>query len=81
MAESIPEDLISGTPVLERRWRLQNGALPLKNRHMRALQACGLGIGLMSWARQHIEWTLRRARWSCLTACSSWTWTTRVAPS
>ena len=58
MAESIPEDLITGTPVLEARWRLQNGALPLKNRHMRALQACGLGIGLMSWARQHIEWTL-----------------------
>lgn len=54
----IPEDLIGGTPVLEARWRLQNGALPLKNRHLRALRACGVSKGLDSWARQHIEWTL-----------------------
>lgn len=54
----IPEDLISGTPMIEARWRLQNGALPLKNRHLRALRACGVSKGLDSWARQHIEWTL-----------------------
>lgn len=54
----IPEDLIGGAPVIEARWRLQNGALPLKNRHLRALRARGVSKGLDSWARQHIEWTL-----------------------
>lgn len=54
----IPEDLFAGQPVIEARWRLQNGALPLKNRHMRAFRARGVSNGLDSWARQHVEWTL-----------------------
>jgi hypothetical protein len=54
----IPEDLFVGEPAIEVRWRLQNGALPLKNRHLRAFRAHGVSNGLDSWARQHIEWTL-----------------------
>ncbi len=54
----IPEDLFAGQPIIETRWRLQNGALPLKNRHMRAFRARGVSNGLDSWARQHVEWTL-----------------------
>ncbi len=54
----IPEDLFVGEPTIEVRWRLQNGALPLKNRHLRAFTARGVSNGLDSWARQHIEWTL-----------------------
>lgn len=54
----IPEDLFAGQPVIEVRWRLQNGALPLKNRHLRAFRQRGVSNGLDSWARQHIEWTL-----------------------
>lgn len=61
----IPEDLFVGQPVIEARWRLRNGALPLKNRHTRALTACGLSIGLLSWARQHIEWTLTEGSVEC----------------
>ncbi len=58
MAESIPEDLFAGEPVIEARWRLQNGALPLKNRHLRALAARDVSSALVSWAHQHLEWTL-----------------------
>lgn len=58
MAESIPEDLFAGEPVIETRWRLQNGALPLKNRHLRALAARDVTSALVSWAHQHLEWTL-----------------------
>ena len=58
MSESIPEDLFVGEPVIEARWRLQNSALPLKNRHLRAFTARGVSKALSSWARQHIEWTL-----------------------
>lgn len=58
MAECIPEDLFAGEPVIETRWRLQNGALPLKNRHLRALAARGVTSALVSWAHQHLEWTL-----------------------
>ncbi len=58
MAEFIPEDLISGEPVLRVRWRLQNRALPLMNRHLRAFTKSGVSAGLSSWAHQHIEWTL-----------------------
>lgn len=58
MSESIPEDLFAGEPVIEVRWRLQNAALPLKNRHFRAFEARGVTNALASWARQHVEWTL-----------------------
>ncbi|MBR2835217.1 MAG: hypothetical protein IKE43_05865 [Coriobacteriales bacterium] len=58
MSESIPEDLVMDTPVLQVRWRLQNNALPLLNRHLRAFAQRGVSRGLQSWARQHLEWTL-----------------------
>lgn len=58
MAESIPEDLFVGEPVLTARWRLHRRALPLMNRHLRAFGQAGVSSGLASWARQHIEWTL-----------------------
>ena len=58
MADFIPEDLFAGQPVIETRWRMHAGALPLKNRLLRAFEAYGVSNGLASWARQHIEWTL-----------------------
>lgn len=58
MSEFIPEDLFVDDPVFVVRWRLQNRALPLKNRHLRAFSSSGVSNGLSSWARQHIEWTL-----------------------
>ena len=59
----IPEEFEVGTPVLVCRWRLQDGTLPIENRHMRALgrrQVLGkkLTKQLLGWAKQHIEWTL-----------------------
>ena len=47
-----------GTPALVCRWRLAGGRLPLENRHLRAFAARGASIPLVSWAKQHIEWTL-----------------------
>lgn len=47
-----------GTPVLVCRWRLAGGRLPLENRHLRAFAARGASMPLVSWAKQHIEWTL-----------------------
>ena len=58
MSEFIPEDLFVDDPVFTVRWRLQNRALPLKSRLLRAFAASGVSNGLASWARQHIEWTL-----------------------
>lgn len=58
MSEFIPEDLFVSDPVCTMRWRLQNRALPLKSRLLRALTSSGVSNGLASWARQHIEWTL-----------------------
>ena len=57
--EAIPEDFELGTPGLVCRWRLAKGRLPLENRHLRALGARGVGMGLVAWAKQHIEWTLK----------------------
>ena len=59
----IPEEFEVGTPVLVCRWRLQDGALPIENRHLRALgrrHVLGkkLSRQLLAWAKQHIEWTL-----------------------
>lgn len=52
-----------GKPALVCRWRLSNRALPLENRHLRALGARVLNgrpvsVQLVAWAKQHIEWTL-----------------------
>ena len=58
------EDFELGEPVLVCRWRLAGGRLPLENRHLRAFgrrSVAGRGVTtqLLSWAKQHIEWTLR----------------------
>lgn len=52
-----------GRPALVCRWRLADRALPLENRHLRALGHRLLGgvpvsPQLVAWAKQHIEWTL-----------------------
>ena len=56
-------DFTLGTPELVCRWRLSSCALPLENRHLRALKGRTLPRGMVStelvaWAKQHIEWTL-----------------------
>ena len=57
------EDFALGRPALVCRWRLADRALPLENRHLRALSRRVVGGSLVSpqlvaWAKQHIEWTL-----------------------
>lgn len=52
-----------GRPALVCRWRLANRALPLENRHLRALSrrtvnGAAVSAQLVAWAKQHIEWTL-----------------------
>lgn len=52
-----------GKPVLICRWRLAGGALPMENRHLRALrdrEISGLPVPapLVAWAKEHIDWTL-----------------------
>lgn len=52
-----------GTPSIVCRWRLADRCLPLENRHLRALAArrvegFPVSRALVSWAKQHIEWTL-----------------------
>lgn len=56
-------DFQLGKPVLVCRWRLHARRVPLLNRHIRALAArrvAGepLSRGLLSWAKQHVEWSL-----------------------
>lgn len=57
------EGFTLGRPAVVCRWRLAGSALPLENRHLRALSArtpLGAPVSrqLVAWARQHIEWTL-----------------------
>ena len=57
------EDFTLGRPALVCRWRLANRALPLENRHLRALgqrliDGKAISPQLVAWAKQHIEWTL-----------------------
>ena len=57
------DDFTLGRPALVCRWRLANRTLPLENRHLRALgqrlvDGHTLSPQLVSWAKQHIEWTL-----------------------
>lgn len=59
----IPQEFEVGEPVLVCRWRLSNRRLPAANRHLRALGRRTVNgehpsKQLMSWAKQHIEWTL-----------------------
>lgn len=56
-------DFMLGKPSLVCRWRLAGTELPLENRHLRALgkrvvSGRQLPTPLVSWAKQHIEWTL-----------------------
>ncbi len=58
------DDFELGEPELVCRWRLSQRALPLENRHMRALGKRTVADGplkpeLLAWAKQHIEWTLQ----------------------
>lgn len=64
------EEFELGEPVLVCRWRLTGGRLPLENRHLRALSrrvvaGCAVSPQLVSWAKQHIEWTLREGSAAC----------------
>lgn len=59
----IPQEFEVGEPILVCRWRLSNRRLPAANRHLRALSRRTVNgehpsKQLMSWAKQHIEWTL-----------------------
>ena len=52
-----------GRPAIVCRWRIADRALPLENRHLRALARRNVGgvrvsPQLVAWAKQHIEWTL-----------------------
>lgn len=58
------EDFKLGRPALVCRWRLSGGAVPLLNRHLRALgmrRVNGVPVStqLVAWAKQHLEWTLK----------------------
>ena len=59
-----------GSPALVCRWRLANRALPLENRHLRALSqrrvnGSPVSTQLVAWAKQHIEWTLAEGAAAC----------------
>ncbi len=50
-------------PALVCRWRMHNKRVPLLNRHIRALsqrsvQGEPLTHNMLSWAKQHVEWSL-----------------------
>lgn len=65
MANSIDMEGFSlGRPELVCRWRLAGGALPLENRHLRALsrrRIAGEPVGapLVAWVKQNVEWALK----------------------
>lgn len=63
MVDQQEKRITIGKPVLVCRWRLSQGALPLLERHMKALAARSVKgkpvtPELVGWAKQHIEWTL-----------------------
>ena len=50
-------------PALVCRWRMSNKQVPMLNRHIRALserrvQGESLTHNMLSWAKQHVEWSL-----------------------
>ena len=50
-------------PALVCRWRMSNKKVPMLNRHIRALserlvQGEPLAHNMLSWAKQHVEWSL-----------------------
>lgn len=61
---AVMEDFVLGTPALVTRWRLHDRALPMEERHLRALGnrvVAGRRVTpqLVGWAKTHIEWSLR----------------------
>ena len=65
MAETVDMEGFSlGEPALVCRWRLAGGALPLENRHLRALSRRKLkgepiSAALVAWVKQNVEWALK----------------------
>lgn len=58
-----PEGFSLGKPAIVCRWRLASRRVPMLNRHIRALSERTIGgspvsRNLISWAKQHIEWSL-----------------------
>ena len=58
------EGFALGTPALVCRWRLSGGALPLENRHLRALSrrtiaGSPVSAPLVAWVKQNVEWALK----------------------
>lgn len=51
------------SPALVCRWRMAHRAVPMLNRHIRALSqrvvnGAPLATNMLSWAKQHVEWSL-----------------------
>lgn len=62
-AHSLTEAPDTGALALVCRWRMAGRRVPLLNRHVRALarrrvHGEPVSSGLLSWAKQHIEWSL-----------------------
>ena len=61
--EMAPEPFDLERPALVCRWRMAGKRVPMLNRHIRSLsqrsvQGSPLSHNLLSWAKQHIEWSL-----------------------
>ena len=46
------------TEPIDVRWRLADGGLPMRERHLRSLASMGVGAPMQSWIRTRLEWTL-----------------------
>ncbi len=59
------------TPALVCRWRMSKKQVPMLNRHIRALsqrRVMGepLTANMLSWAKQHVEWSLAEGDFTCV---------------
>lgn len=62
-AQERAEEFRLDRPALVCRWRMAGRRVPLLNRHIRALaqrtvNGSALPTGVLSWAKQHVEWSL-----------------------
>ena len=62
-AQERAEEFRLDRPALVCRWRMAGRRVPLLNRHIRALaqrtvNGSPLPTGVLSWAKQHVEWSL-----------------------
>lgn len=62
-AQERAEEFRLDRPALVCRWRMAARRVPLLNRHIRALarrtvNGSALPTGVLSWAKQHVEWSL-----------------------